>query len=228
MRGDVSITLAEAGYATESDRRPLSPIPARKTAGRPGSLLARRSVAADSIRFKESRPSSALLEATLPKAQRARVLGDRPHDTVGTADQGQLTLRLAVGGPRLAGTAGWLKSIGYRPSKPWAVLVGLSEFGGGTLTALGLLHPLGPMPPSASWSSPPSTSTAASPSGPRRAARNCQSLTWPQPRRWRWTDPAPSRPRPRHPGAQTGGRTRPTGGGRRRGQGRLGTDRPRH
>lgn len=27
--------------------------------------------------------------------------------------------------------------------RPWAVLAGLSEFGGGVLTALGLLHPLG-------------------------------------------------------------------------------------
>ena len=80
---------------------------------------------------------------------------------VGTADLGLLALRLAVGG-LLAGhgsqklfgwfgghgldaTAGWLESIGYQPSKPWAALAGLSEFGGGTLTALGLAHPLGPI-----------------------------------------------------------------------------------
>jgi putative oxidoreductase len=83
------------------------------------------------------------------------------QDTVGVADLGQLALRLAVGGllighgaqklfgwfggPGLEGTSGWLASIGYQPAKPWAVLAGLSEFGGGTLTALGLLHPLGPI-----------------------------------------------------------------------------------
>jgi putative oxidoreductase len=83
------------------------------------------------------------------------------QDTVGSADLGQLALRLAVGGllaghgaqklfgwfggPGLEGTSGWLASIGYQPAKPWAALAGLSEFGGGALTALGLLHPLGPI-----------------------------------------------------------------------------------
>ncbi len=32
-----------------------------------------------------------------------------------------------------------------RPGRPWAYLAGLSEFGGGVLTALGLLKPLGPI-----------------------------------------------------------------------------------
>ena len=83
------------------------------------------------------------------------------QDTVGAADLGQLALRLAVGGllaghgaqklfgwfggPGLEGTSGWLASIGYQPAKSWATLAGLSEFGGGALTALGLLHPLGPI-----------------------------------------------------------------------------------
>lgn len=49
------------------------------------------------------------------------------------------------GGPGLSGTAGWLESIGLRPGKPWAVLAGLAEFGGGLLLALGLLNPLGPV-----------------------------------------------------------------------------------
>lgn len=77
------------------------------------------------------------------------------------ADVGMLALRLAVGGllaghgaqklfgsfggPGLEGTTGWLESIGYHPGREWAVLAGLSEFGGGALTALGLLHPLGPI-----------------------------------------------------------------------------------
>lgn len=82
-------------------------------------------------------------------------------DSGGAADLGLLALRLAVGGllaghgaqklfgsfggPGLAGTSGWLESMGYRPGKQWALLAGRSEFGGGTLTALGLLHPLGPV-----------------------------------------------------------------------------------
>jgi putative oxidoreductase len=83
------------------------------------------------------------------------------QESVGVADLGELALRLAVGGllaghgaqklfgwfggPGLEGTSGWLASIGYQPAKSWATLAGLSEFGGGALTALGLLHPLGPI-----------------------------------------------------------------------------------
>jgi len=48
-------------------------------------------------------------------------------------------------GPGLEGTSGWLESVGLRPGRPWAVLAGLSEFGGGMLTVLGLLNPLGPL-----------------------------------------------------------------------------------
>ncbi len=83
------------------------------------------------------------------------------EESVGAADLGLLALRLAVGGllaghgaqklfgafggPGLAGTAGWLASMGFNPSERWAMLAGLSEFGGGALTALGLAHPLGPI-----------------------------------------------------------------------------------
>jgi putative oxidoreductase len=35
--------------------------------------------------------------------------------------------------------------LGMRPGRPWAYLAGLSEFGGGVLTALGLFTPLGPL-----------------------------------------------------------------------------------
>jgi putative oxidoreductase len=82
-------------------------------------------------------------------------------ETIASADLGQLVLRLTVGGllaghggqklfgwfngPGLEGTSGWLGSMGFQPAKRWATLAGLSEFGGGTLTALGLLHPLGPI-----------------------------------------------------------------------------------
>lgn len=81
--------------------------------------------------------------------------------TDGTVELGLLGLRLwtgsliaghgaqklfgSFGGYGLEGTAGWLESLGLQPGKPWAVAAGLSEFGGGALTAVGLLHPLGPL-----------------------------------------------------------------------------------
>src|SRR5438552_3855269 len=49
------------------------------------------------------------------------------------------------GGHGLPGTAGWLESMGLRPGRQWALLAGLSEFGGGVLTLLGFLNPLGPL-----------------------------------------------------------------------------------
>ena len=76
-------------------------------------------------------------------------------------DLGLLALRLTTGGllaghgaqklfgsfqgPGPEGTAGWLESMGLRPGKQWAMAAGLSEFGGGILTALGLAWPLGPI-----------------------------------------------------------------------------------
>jgi len=45
----------------------------------------------------------------------------------------------------MEGTGGHLESLGLKPGKSWALLAGLSEFGGGTLTTIGLLHPLGPL-----------------------------------------------------------------------------------
>ena len=77
----------------------------------------------------------------------------------GAADVGHVALRLVVGGllaghgaqklfgwfggDGLHGTSAWLADLGYRPAQPWAILSGISEFGGGVLTALGLLRPLG-------------------------------------------------------------------------------------
>lgn len=51
----------------------------------------------------------------------------------------------SFGGYGLEGTGGWLESMGLRPGKVWAVAAGGSEFSGGLLSALGLLHPLGPV-----------------------------------------------------------------------------------
>lgn len=76
-------------------------------------------------------------------------------------DAGLLILRLGTGGllaghgsqklfgwfsgPGLKGTAGWLESLGLTPGTPWATAASASEFGGGTLTTLGLFYPLGPL-----------------------------------------------------------------------------------
>lgn len=48
------------------------------------------------------------------------------------------------GGYGLAGTGGWLESIGFRPGKLFAFASGMGEFGGGLLTILGLGGALGP------------------------------------------------------------------------------------
>jgi putative oxidoreductase len=47
------------------------------------------------------------------------------------------------GGFGIAGTGGWLESMGFRPGKLQAAVSGLSEFGGGLLLATGLLTPVG-------------------------------------------------------------------------------------
>ena len=47
------------------------------------------------------------------------------------------------GGFGIAGTGGWLASMGFRPARLHATVSGLSEFGGGLLLAFGLLTPLG-------------------------------------------------------------------------------------
>jgi putative oxidoreductase len=76
-------------------------------------------------------------------------------------DLGLLLLRLTLGGllaghgaqklfglfdgHGIKGTAGFLESMGLAPGERWALAAGLGEFGGGLLTALGFLHPLGPI-----------------------------------------------------------------------------------
>ena len=49
------------------------------------------------------------------------------------------------GGYGLDGTSAWLESMGLRPGRPWAIMAGGSEFGGGVLSLLGLFNPLGPL-----------------------------------------------------------------------------------
>lgn len=48
-------------------------------------------------------------------------------------------------GPGIEGASGAMEDLGLEPGRPWAYMAGLSEFGGGALTALGLLNPLGPL-----------------------------------------------------------------------------------
>jgi putative oxidoreductase len=47
------------------------------------------------------------------------------------------------GGYGLAGTGGWMESIGYRPGRRSAFLAGAAELGAGLLLMLGFLTPLG-------------------------------------------------------------------------------------
>jgi len=61
------------------------------------------------------------------------------------AGHGAQKLFGSFGGSGLEGTAGWLESLGLRPGSRWALLAGGGEFGGGVLTALGFLHPIGPL-----------------------------------------------------------------------------------
>jgi putative oxidoreductase len=65
--------------------------------------------------------------------------------TVGSllAGHGSQKLFGSFGGPGLHGTRGMMESLGYKPSHLWAAAAGAGEFGGGMLTALGLLSPLG-------------------------------------------------------------------------------------
>jgi putative oxidoreductase len=76
-------------------------------------------------------------------------------------DLGILILRLTFGGllaahgsqklfgmfegHGLEGTGQFFESLGFQPGKRWAFLAGLGEFGGGMLTAVGFLHPVGPI-----------------------------------------------------------------------------------
>ncbi|HST03376.1 MAG TPA: DoxX family protein [Chloroflexia bacterium] len=49
------------------------------------------------------------------------------------------------GGGGIEGTMGMVRKMNLKPTRPWAYIAALSEFGGGALTALGLLNPAGPV-----------------------------------------------------------------------------------
>ncbi len=61
------------------------------------------------------------------------------------AGHGAQKLFGSFGGPGMEGTTGFMEMLGLKPGKPWAAMAGASEFGGGVLTLLGLLNPLGPV-----------------------------------------------------------------------------------
>ena len=85
----------------------------------------------------------------------------RRNESSMMGDLGLLILRLVVGGllvghgsqklfgwfsgSGLKGLAGVLESMGLKPGTPWAMAASVSESGGGLLTVLGFLHPLGPL-----------------------------------------------------------------------------------
>ena len=51
----------------------------------------------------------------------------------------------AFGGKGVRGTAQGFEKLGLEPAEEWAQVAGASEVGGGGLTALGLLSPIGPI-----------------------------------------------------------------------------------
>ena len=61
------------------------------------------------------------------------------------AGHGAQKLFGSFGGPGIEGTTGFMEMLGLKPGRPWAVLAGASEFGGGLLTLLGFLNPVGPL-----------------------------------------------------------------------------------
>jgi putative oxidoreductase len=61
------------------------------------------------------------------------------------AGHGAQKLFGAFGGPGVEGTSRWLETLRLRPGDAWARMAGGSELGGGLLTMLGFLNPLGPV-----------------------------------------------------------------------------------
>jgi putative oxidoreductase len=100
-------------------------------------------------------------EQSIPDTFEEKAVFKGREESSTMSDLGLLILRLAVGGllaghgsqklfgwfsgPGLKGIAGWLESMGLTPGTFWATAASASEFGGGVLTTLGFLHPLGPL-----------------------------------------------------------------------------------
>src|ERR1700682_3309451 len=64
---------------------------------------------------------------------------------IGFAAHGAQKLFGWFGGYGIAGTGGWMESIGFRPGKLFATAAGVSELVGGLLIAVGLGGPIGSM-----------------------------------------------------------------------------------
>lgn len=63
---------------------------------------------------------------------------------LGLAAHGTQKLFGWFGGYGVKGTGGFFESLGFRPGPLFAIAAGLGELGGGLLTAIGLLGPVGP------------------------------------------------------------------------------------
>jgi putative oxidoreductase len=63
---------------------------------------------------------------------------------LGFAAHGAQKLFGWFGGYGLAGTGGFLETLGFRPGRTFAAAAGVAELAGGLLLALGLLGPVGP------------------------------------------------------------------------------------
>lgn len=64
---------------------------------------------------------------------------------LGFAAHGAQKLFGWFGGYGLAGTGGFMESLGFKPGRLFAAAAGFSELAGGILIALGLFGPVGPM-----------------------------------------------------------------------------------
>jgi putative oxidoreductase len=98
---------------------------------------------------------------SIPDALKETVGFEGQNESNTLSDLGLLILRLTVGGllighgsqklfgwfsgPGLKGAGSWFESLGLKPGTAWATAASASEFGGGMLTSLGFLHPLGPL-----------------------------------------------------------------------------------
>jgi putative oxidoreductase len=105
--------------------------------------------------FRRSRPTLRLMppppslpwikeEAHSPLVDAALLLVRAGTGTL-LAGHGAQKLFGWFGGHGLQGTGKWMESMGLKPGTPWALAAAAGEFGGGTMMALGLGGPMGPM-----------------------------------------------------------------------------------